>query len=164
MSGTSSETFSDKAKRAALNRWKLETWTKMLGVRGLDRAQRESEKNQQAENRAVRRQLWGSEETGEGDGDDMGGHTYLGDVTTPAPIVVAGGGGGNNLGPLLAAALGMLGPAGVVGGYVFNQVMQQKGSQPAPAPVVQPGENTTIIERENLDMRLLQVEDLLPAR
>lgn len=160
MSPTSSETFSDRAKRAALNRWKLETWTKMLGVRGLDRAQKMSERNQEAENRKVRQQLWGND-GGSDEGDDMGGNTYLGDVTTPAPVVIAGG-GGSALGPILAAALGALGPAGAVGGFFLNQMLQQQ-----PAAQVAPEKpatvrRETVIKEPEIVFELLQESDLLP--
>jgi len=156
MSATLSETFSDRVKRAALGRWKLETWTKMLGVRGLERAQKMSERNQEAENRKVRQQLWGND-GGSGEGDEMGGNTYLGDVTTPAPIVVASGSSGNNLGPLLAAALGMLGPLGGVVGYFANQALTQR---PQSAIVQPPAQQTTTINQEDLTVRLLRPEDL----
>ena len=105
--------------------------------------------------RATRRQLWGEEEKAEG--EDMPGHTYLGDVTTPAPIVVASGGGGNNLGPLLAAALGMLGPIGGVAGYLANQAMTQR---PQSTIVQPPTQQTTTINQEDLTVRLLRPEDL----
>ena len=109
--------------------------------------------------RATRRQLWGEEERAEG--EEMPGHTYLGDVNHPTPVIVTGAQGGSSLAPLLAAALGMLGPAGAVGGYFLNQMMQQ---QPKVADqIVQPGANTTVINRENLQMQLLREEDLISA-
>lgn len=159
MSETSSGTFVDRARKAALNRWKLETWTKTLGIQGLAASQQTLQKNQEAMSRATRRQLWGEEENAEG--EEMPGHTYLGDVNHPTPVIVTGAQGGNSLGPLLAAALGMLGPAGAVGGYFLNQMMQQQAK--APDPIVQPGANTTVINRENLQMQLLREEDLIPA-
>ena len=107
--------------------------------------------------RATRRQLWGEEKGAEG--DEMPGHTYLGDVTTPAPIVVASGGSGNNLGPLLAAALGMLGPLGGVAGYFINQAMSQK---PQATILNPPAQQTTTINQEDLTVRLLRPEDLRP--
>lgn len=160
MSRTSSETFSDRAKKAALNRWKLETWTKMLGVRGLDRAQKMSERNQEAENRKMRQQLWGND-GGSDEGDDMGGNTYLGDVTTPAPVIVAGG-GNSSLGPLLAAALGALGPAGVVGGFFLNQVLQQQSAAQVAPEKPATIEKETLIKEPEIVFELLQETDLLP--
>lgn len=105
--------------------------------------------------RATRRQLWGEED--EAEGENMPGHTYLGDVTTPAPIVVASGGGGSSLGPLLAAALGMLGPLGGVVGYFVNQAMTQR---PQSAIIQPPTQQTTTINQEDLTVRLLRPEDL----
>lgn len=163
MSATSSETFSERVGKAALNRWKLETWTKMLGVRSLDRAQKMSERNQEAENRKVRQQLWGND-GGSDEGDEMGGNTYLGDVTTPAPVIVAGG-GNNSLGPLLAAALGALGPAGAVGGFFLNQMLQQQpAAQVAPAATERPAtvQKETVIKEPEMVFELLQESDLLP--
>jgi len=159
MSETSSGTFVDKVRKAALNRWKLESWTKTLGIQGLAASQQTLQKNQEAMSRATRRQLWGEEERAEG--EEMPGHTYLGDVNHPTPVIVTGAQGGSSLAPLLAAALGMLGPAGAVGGYFLNQMMQQ---QPKVADqIVQPGANTTVINRENLQMQLLREEDLISA-
>lgn len=163
MSAQSSETFSERVQRAALNRWKLETWTKMLGVRSLDRAQKMSERNQEAENRRIRQQLWGND-GGSDEGDEMGGNTYLGDVTTPAPVIVAGG-GNNSLGPLLAAALGALGPAGAVGGFFLNQMLQQQpAAQVAPAVNERPAtvQKETVIKEPEMVFELLQESDLLP--
>ncbi len=158
MSKTSSETFVDGVRKAALNRWKLETWTKALGIQGLAASQQTLQKNQEAMSRATRRQLWGDEEKAEG--EEMPGHTYLGDVNHPTPVIVTGSQGGSSLGPLLAAALGMLGPA-AAGGYFLNQMMQQQAK--TPAPIVQPGNNTTVVNREDVSMQLLKVEDLIPA-
>lgn len=157
MSETSSGTFVDRVRKAALNRWKLETWTKTLGIQGLAASQQTLQKNQEAMSRATRRQLWGEEEKAEG--EEMPGHTYLGDVTTPAPIVVASGNSGNNLGPLLAAALGMLGPLGGVAGYFVNQALSQN---PQPAILNPPAQQTTTINQEDLTVRLLRPEDLRP--
>lgn len=159
MSETSSGTFVDRVRKAALNRWKLETWTKTLGIQGLAASQQTLQKNQEAMSRATRRQLWGEEENAEG--EEMPGHTYLGDVNHPTPVIVTGSQGGSSLGPLLAAALGMLGPAGAAGGYFLNQMMQHQAK--TPAPIVQPGNNTTVVNREDVSMQLLKVDDLLPA-
>lgn len=158
MSETSSETFVDRVRKAALNRWKLETWTKTLGIQGLAASQQTLQKNQEAMSRATRRQLWGEEERAEG--EEMPGNTYLGDVNHPTPVIVTGSQGGSFLGPLLAAALGMLGPAGAAG-YFLNQMMQQQAK--TPAPIVQPGNNTTVVNRGDVSMQLLKVEDLIPA-
>jgi hypothetical protein len=60
----------------------------------------------------------------------------------------------SGIGPLLAAGLGMLGPAGAIGGFFLNQMLEQK-SAPTAAPQVQQIQNT-----ENLGMRLLRESDL----
>jgi hypothetical protein len=61
---------------------------------------------------------------------------------------------------LLAAALGMLGPAGAIGGYLLNQALSK---QPA-APIIQ-RPSTEIRQIENtqqLGVRLLRESDLKP--
>jgi hypothetical protein len=85
--------------------------------------------------------------------------TYLGDVThqylPPQPQPQKSG-----IGPLLAAALGMLGPAGAIGGYLLNQALSK---QPA-APIIQ-RPSTEIRQIENtqqLGVRLLRESDLKP--
>lgn len=129
--------------------------TKILGLQGLQEAQHQSQLNQAAEAAKVRKQLWGAES--EPEDEEVRGNTYLGDVTTPAPIVLASGGGGSSLGPLLAAALGMLGPLGGVAGYFVNQALTQR---PQSAIVQPPTQQTTTINQEDLTVRLLQLEDL----
>ena len=150
-SGRSSETLREKLGRAALSRWKLETATKAIGIMGLRRQQQMAEQNQEAENRAIRQKMWGNDGKPECE-EDMG-HMYLGDVThqyMPSQQQPQKSG----IGPLLAAGLGMLGPAGAIGGYFLNQMLEQKPA-PAPAPQVQQIQNT-----ENLGMRLLRESDL----
>ena len=95
------------------------------------------------------------------------GHTYLGDVTHQPPVIITGQPQqqSSSLGPLLAAGLGMLGPAGGVAGYFLNQMMQQPQAQ-QPAAIVAPAEqltqpiSTTI--REDLGVRILSEDELLP--
>lgn len=53
----------NQARKAGLNRWKLETLTGLLGYRALRHHQTETEKNQRAENKAVRKQLWNADES-----------------------------------------------------------------------------------------------------
>lgn len=102
----------------------------------------------------MRKQLWGAES--EPETEDVKGNTYLGDVTTPAPIVVASGGNNSSLGPLLAAALGMLAPLGGVAGYFVNQMITQKPT----AEILGPPTQQTTVRQEDLTVRLLRAEDL----
>lgn len=148
---TSSETQSnliDRARKAGLSRWKLETLTGLLGYRALAQHQSETAKNMAVENRHVRKQLWGDDGAEQAEGEDMGGHTILGDVTHPTPIVI-GQQSGSGIGKLLAGlALGTLIPAAGVGGFLASQLMR-----PAP-PVTQPTEDETV------DIGLGRITDL----
>lgn len=97
--------------------------------------------------------VWGSKEQFE-DAEDMGGHTVLGDVTHPAPIVISGQ-QGSGLGKVLAGAALMAGligiPGAAVGGYLLNQFMNQK------PPAVQP---TKPSEDNTVDLGLLHWDQL----
>jgi hypothetical protein len=104
-----------------------------------------NEANQEAENQATRKRVWGSDNShAVKDGGDMG-NTILGDVT-PAPVVVAGQ-KGNGLGTLLAAAaLGSGIPLAAVAGYMLAQ------AQPEPMPIVAPTD-------ESVELGLGRIED-----
>ena len=131
-------------------RGKLEILTGMLGYKALEARQKQVQAFNAASTRAVARKMLGEELKAEG--DDVG-NTILGDVTHPTPVVIAGQ-QSSGIGPLLAAGLGMLGPAGAIGGYFLNQMLDQKPI-PTAAPQVQQIQNT-----ENLGMRLLRESDL----
>lgn len=159
-----SESLRHRLGRAALNRWKLETASKAIGVQGLHRAQEMSLRNQEAENRAIRQKLWGND--GQPDCEEDIGHMYLGDVTHthqyPQPSQPK-----SSLGPLLAAGLGMLGPLGGVTGYFVNQAMQATPTRPAavvaePQPAFASPFSSTINTREELGVRILSEDELLP--
>lgn len=136
---------------------RLSNWMGLVGGQMIQRLSADQVRNVEADSAHSRQVLYG-ESGGKSEGDGVAGHTYLGDVTTPAPIVVASG-GGSSLGPLLAAALGMLGPLGGVAGYFINQAMSQK---PQPTIVNPPAQQTTTINQEDLTVRLLRPEDLRP--
>lgn len=133
---------------------RLSNWMGLVGGRMIQRLSEDQVRNVEADSANSRRVLYG-ENKANPEGDEVAGHTYLGDVTTPAPIVVASGGNGSSLGPLLAAALGMLGPLGGVAGFFINQAM----SKPQPQIVNPPAQQTTI-NQEDLTVRLLRPEDL----
>ncbi len=127
-STTSSETSAEQkpplvqqAMQSALNRWKLESLTGLLGIKALQHHQAETEKNIEAEGRAVRRSLWNSKEpdpVASKDGDDMKGGIVLGDnVVHPPQVIMAGQPQSSGFGKVLAgAALGasLLGVPGLV--------------------------------------------------
>lgn len=145
-SATSFETLplTERAKKAALSRWKLETLTGLLGIRSLQAHNRMSQLNQEAENRAVRQKVWGND-GGASKADEMGDHIILGDNTNPTPIIITGQQqSSGSLGKVLAgAALGaaLLGiPGAGVAGYLFSKLSQQK-----PEPVITPTDEDTTI-------------------
>lgn len=141
----------NKVAKAGLSRWKLETLTGLLGIRSLQNHQAETEKNVAAENRHVRKSVWGDDGTNS-ESEDMHSQTILGDVTHPTPIVIQGQ-QSSGIGKVLAgAALGaaMIGmPLAGVGGYLAMQHLQK------PAPEIQPP-----TESETVNLGLLRVEDL----
>ena len=126
-----------------------------MGIRALQHHQTETEKNIEAEGRAVRRKLWESKEPDQGQaeaGDDMRGGIILGDnVVHPPQVVVAGGQQSSGIGKVLAgAALGasLLGiPGAGVAGYFLSQMNQQKTAVP---------DN----DGETVDLGLKKIEDL----
>lgn len=121
----------------------------------LKRTMEEQHKNLQAESAWVRRQ-WGATENSV-ESDDMAGHTFLGDVhqTAPQPIIVSQPQQSSSLLPtLIAAGLGMLGPAGAVGGYFLKEFLQSEKPVAISPSTVQ---NTI---REEMKIRLLTEDEL----
>jgi hypothetical protein len=134
--------------KAAVSRWKLEALTGLLGVKALQAHQAESQKNMQAENQRIRKDLWGYQEPQEG--EDVNSQTILGDVTHPTPIIINGqqpAQSGGVLKTLAILAAGALIPGAGIGGYLASQWMNQK-------PVA------TETEDKSLDLGLLRFEDL----
>ena len=155
-STTSSETrlhpLLEKVAKAGISRWKLEALTGLLGIQSLQRHQAETEKNVQAENQRVRKELWGYTEPEAG--EDMANQTILGDVTHPTPIVMAGQQQSSVLPALAALAIGMLIPGAGVAGYVASKLLAPSLS-PVDAPI---GKPTT---DESLDVGLGRFSDLI---
>lgn len=148
-SATSSETspIVNRVMKAAVSRWKLEALTGLLGVKALQAHQAESQKNMQAENQRIRKDLWGYQEPEEG--EDVNSQTILGDVTHPTPIIINGQQqqSGGVLKTLAILAAGALIPGAGIGGYFASQWLNKK-------PVA------TETEDKSLDLGLLKFEDL----
>jgi len=147
-STASSETspIVNRVMKAAVSRWKLEALTGLLGVKALQAHQAESQKNMQAENQRIRKDLWGYQEPEEG--EDVNSQTILGDVTHPTPIIINGQQqSGGALKTLAILAAGALIPGAGIGGYLASQWLNQK-------PVARE------IEDKSLDLGLLKFEDL----
>lgn len=133
--------------KAAVSRWKLEALTGLLGVKALQAHQAESQKNMQAENQRIRKDLWGYQEPEEG--EDVNSQTILGDVTHPTPIIINGQQqqSGGVLKTLAILAAGALIPGAGIGGYLASQWLNQKHV-------------ATETEDKSLDLGLLKFEDL----
>ena len=96
----------------------LELWAGVIGTKAVEQQAEMSRRNQEAENRAVRRKLWKND--GGDEADEMG-DTILGDVTIQQPVAAQSRG----LSPLLAAALGMAIPGVGAAGYFASAILNQ---------------------------------------
>jgi len=97
----------------------LELWAGVIGTKAVEQQAEMSRRNQEAENRAVRRKLWKNDGS-DPEGDEMG-DTILGDVTIQQPVAAQSRG----LSPLLAAAIGMAIPGVGAAGYFANAILNQ---------------------------------------
>ena len=138
----------DQVRKSALSRWKLETLTGLMGIKALQSHQAETEKNVQAENHRIRKDLWGYQEPKEG--EDVNSQTILGDVTHPTPIIINGQQSSGALKTLAILAAGALIPGAGIGGYLASQLINK------------PTTETTAPEDQTLDLGLLRFEDLEP--
>jgi len=141
-----------QAKQAGLNRWKLETLTALMGIEALQAHKDRQKRNLEAEERHVRRKLWGETEADTMKGEDMGNQTILGDYHSPQPLVIQPQSSSGILVPILCAALGTLGPAGAVGGYLLSRWAAQVPAQQTAAPA--PAERITETIRESISIDL----------
>ncbi len=147
-STASSETspIVNRVMKSAVSRWKLEALTGLLGVKALQAHQAESQKNMQAENQRIRKDLWGYQEPQEG--EDVNSQTILGDVTHPTPIIINGQQSSGALKTLAILAAGALIPGAGIAGYFASQLLKPTTTE------------TTAPEDQTLDLGLLRFEDL----
>jgi hypothetical protein len=138
----------DQVRKSALSRWKLETLTGLMGIKALQSHQAETEKNVQAENQRIRKDLWGYQEPKEG--EDVNSQTVLGDVTHPTPIIINGQQSSGALKTLAILAAGALIPGAGIAGYFASQLLKPTTTE------------TTAPEDQTLDLGLLRFEDLEP--
>lgn len=138
-------------EKIGLKRGKLELLTGLLGFNALKSHQRRSDQNQEAEDRWVRKNVYGDEGQHTTNEDDMG-TTVLGDVTNPTPIVVQGSQGSDStLKTLATLALGgMLGGGGIAAGAVATYLLNKA-----------PEASTTIEQRagERVQIGLGKIDD-----
>lgn len=134
-------------------RGKLELLTGIIGARQMQYEAKSHQRNRDAEEAYVRKNVWGSDESPAADADM--GHTILGDVTNPTPIVIAGQ-QRQGLGTLGTLAVGLLGasiPGLGIAGYLLGNYLANKDQQPA--PVVQPNDG------DDFSLGLGRIEDYL---
>jgi hypothetical protein len=136
----------DQVRKSALSRWKLETLTGLMGIKALQSHQAETEKNVQAENQRIRKDLWGYQEPKEG--EDVNSQTILGDVTHPTPIIINGQQSSGALKTLAILAAGALIPGAGIAGYFASQLLKPTTTE------------TTAPEDQTLDLGLIRFEDL----
>jgi uncharacterized protein HemX len=155
---TLEQTPAEKVVKFLDKKGKLELWAGTIAAKGLAFGQKQQELNQSAEDAYTRRQLWG-EKPGQQSGDDMGGHTILGDIIVPSPSQPQQPqqSQSSGLGKVLAgAALGasLLGvPGAGIAGYLFSQIQSQKPAAVTTSPATQN-------EGETVDLGLKKIEDL----
>ena len=137
------------------NRAKISNWAGVVAMQNLRANSQEQLKNQEAESSWVRRHLWGASEGAGGESkeaDDDMGHTILGDINNPAPIILPPQPSSSL--PTVLAALGML-AAGGLAGYLLS-----RPAQPAPAPIQ--GEAPSF-DDSSLSIGLGRIEDYIAA-
>lgn len=101
----SSKNFQEGAKKQALQRGKMELLTSVMGFQALNQHRKMSQANQEAENRQIRKKVWGSDiEVPQEEEEEMG-NIHLGDTNNPAPIIVPQAAAVAGLGPLPTIAL-----------------------------------------------------------
>lgn len=150
-------TIRQKAEKAALNRWKLETLTGLLGIQSLQKHAATKAADREAESRWAREKLWGSKEIADADqgsqADDVN-TTILGDVTHPAPIIMNQPPASNPLLPVALAAMAAVGVPGLLGaGVIAGYLLSPK------APKVEPVE----FNDETLRIGLGKIEDYVAS-
>ena len=116
-----------------------------MGIKALQAHQAETQKNIQAENHRIRKDLWGYQEPQEG--EDVNSQTILGDVTHPTPIIINGQQSSGTLKTLAILAAGALIPGAGIAGYFASQLLK-------------PTTETATPEDQTLDLGLLRFEDL----
>lgn len=152
------QTPAEKVVKFLDKKGKLELWAGTIAAKGLAFGQRQQELNQSAEDAYTRRTIWGEKAEQQKSGEDMGGHTILGDIIVPSqPQQQPQQPQGSGLGKVLAgAALGasLLGvPGAGVAGYLLSQMNQQKAAEAAPV-IPSPSPDETV------DLGLKKIEDL----
>lgn len=148
---SSEQSPSQKAVDFLNKKGKLELWAGTIAAKGLAFGQKQQELNQSAEDAYTRRTLWG-EKQDQKTGDEMGGHTILGDIIVPSQPPQQPQQSG--LGKLAAAAVVGASLIGIPGAGVAGYLLSKVG-QPAAVEKPEPASKD-----QTLDLGLLRLEDL----
>jgi len=117
-----------------IKKGRIQTLGALTAVQDLRAKAAENQRNSEAESAHVRRSVWGEDVAKSTESDDMG-HTILGDVNHPAPIVITQPAQPqSNLLPLALAALAAFGiPTALIGGAAAAYMLTKQ-----PATQTQP--------------------------
>jgi hypothetical protein len=108
---------------------KIQQLGALTAVQDLRAKAAENQRNSEAESAHVRRSVWGEDVAKSTESEDMG-HTILGDITHPAPIVISQPQTQSNLLPIALAALAGLGiPTAMAGGAAAMYLMNKPAAQ-----------------------------------
>ena len=120
-------------------------------MHSLRAAQAEQQRNREAESAHVRKTVWGEQGNGASeDAEDDMGHTILGDVNHPAPIIMPQQ--SSSLAPVAILLAGLLagGASGAAAGYFLSPSGKGDADENAPA-----------FEDESVSIGLGRIEDYL---
>lgn len=136
---------------------RINLWSGVAGMRHMEQEQDSHRKNREAEEQHVRKTVWGYDEpqtthseTDKPSESESVGHTILGDIQQPAPIVVTQPQTTNNVGWVLPAVLGAAIPLGMGAAGLATYFAMRQPSKP-----------TQYVD-ESVQMGLGQIEDYLP--
>ena len=153
-STTSCGDWKVKAVRLREMRQKMELLAGMIGLESLRERAKNTTTSMAAEESGVRRAMgWqdGACKPTGGDGDM--GHTILGDVQYPTPVVVQQA-GASGMNPIVAAILGAMIPGAGAAGAGAAYLLQK----PDPVPIVQPAPDTDT--DTTIELRLRRFDEL----
>lgn len=142
---TSTADWRENYKKFLEKRGRIQTLAELTAVESMQATAEETQKNREAESSAVRKSLWGSDETVK---DDDMRQTILGDVTHPAPIIMQQPASPSPW-PLILASLIPTAAAAGLAGYALNK-------QP-----VAPEQSQVEFDDESVSVGLGKIEDYL---
>ena len=164
-SPTAQQQYLEKATRYFDRLGRLNLWSGIAGMKQIEAEQESHRKNREAEEQFVRKTAWGYDETESGPAESGGqtqtnneadgmGHTILGDIQNPAPIVITQPSQpqqptASAASWLLPAILGAAIPTGMGGAALATYMLNR------------PSQTPTEYVDESVSMGLGQIEDYL---